>query len=149
MTKELRAFADRLDVLAHAVTEANWSEFSMRVPVEPERDADCVLSSAARELRAYATMQVEDVVRDAARWRFFCDNIGRSYGDGYSEPREESACLEWQQGPWIRDGSNGGRGRADTFPGWSAILDKMMEDERRALEDLDDPLDAAMGERHG
>ena len=53
---ELRAFADRLDVLAHAVTEANWSEFSMRVPVEPERDADCVLSSAAIELRSYAAL---------------------------------------------------------------------------------------------
>ena len=51
---ELRAFADRLDVLAHAVTECRWSEFSMRVPAKPDRDADCVLSSAAIELRAYA-----------------------------------------------------------------------------------------------
>ena len=96
----------------------------------------------------HAAMQGEDVRRDAERWRFFCDNIGSAYGDGYTEPREQSACLEWQQGPWIRDGSNGGQGRADTFPGWSAIIDKMMEDEQRALEELDEPTDTAMGERH-
>ncbi len=55
-SEQLRQRADRLDVLANAVTETNWSEFSMRIPVEPDRDADCVLSSAARELRAYAAL---------------------------------------------------------------------------------------------
>lgn len=52
----LRELADRLDVLVHAVTEARWSEFSMRVPAEPSRDADLVLSQAAIELRAYAAI---------------------------------------------------------------------------------------------
>jgi hypothetical protein len=61
MNDKLRELAERLDVLAHAVTEARWSEFSMRIPVEPNRDADCVLSQAAIELRAYA-----EILDDAA-----------------------------------------------------------------------------------
>lgn len=56
MKDKLRELAERLDVLAHAVTEANWSEFSMRVPVEPNRDADLVMASAAIELRTYAAI---------------------------------------------------------------------------------------------
>ncbi len=67
-SESLRQRADRLDVLAHAVTEANWSEFSMRVPVEPERDADCVLSSAARELRAYATLLEQQASAVPDKW---------------------------------------------------------------------------------
>jgi hypothetical protein len=43
----------RLRELAHAVTqgrEAVAREFTMRVPAEPERDADLVLSTAADEI---------------------------------------------------------------------------------------------------
>lgn len=46
---------DRLDELARAVTqgrEAKEQEFTMRVPAELDRDADLVLSEAAKRLRA-------------------------------------------------------------------------------------------------
>ena len=45
---------ERLRQLARAVTlgREGWSEFSMRVPADPERDADLVLSSAADESEA-------------------------------------------------------------------------------------------------
>jgi hypothetical protein len=44
----------RLDELAHAVTQgrdAILSEFTMRVPAEVDRDADLVISEAARRIR--------------------------------------------------------------------------------------------------
>lgn len=40
----------RLRQLAKAVAAADWSEFSMRVPAEPDRDADLVLIDAADEI---------------------------------------------------------------------------------------------------
>ena len=45
---------ERLRELAHAVTlgEDGWHEFTMRVPAEPKRDADLVLSSAADLIEA-------------------------------------------------------------------------------------------------
>ncbi len=45
----------RLDELANAVTKgriATEGEFSMRVPAELDRDADLVLSEAAKRLRS-------------------------------------------------------------------------------------------------
>lgn len=47
-----KIIADRLDQLALAVANGDRSEFTMRVPAEPDRDADLVLSEAARLLRA-------------------------------------------------------------------------------------------------
>jgi hypothetical protein len=45
--------ATRLDELAHVVTTGTFgSEFSMRVPAELDRDADIVMTEAARRLRA-------------------------------------------------------------------------------------------------
>lgn len=41
---------DRLRQLAAAVSLGNWSEFSMRVPAEPDRDADLVLLDASIEI---------------------------------------------------------------------------------------------------
>jgi len=108
----------------------------------------CTIEKLQSRLAA-ANERLEAAERDAARWRFFCDNIGGGYGDGYTEPREQYASLEWQQGPWIYDGSNDGRGRADTFPGWSAIIDRMMEEEKLALKELDEPIDAATQEGEG
>ena len=46
---------NRLEALSDAVTqgpEAIKREFAMRIPVELDRDADVVLSEAARRLRA-------------------------------------------------------------------------------------------------
>jgi hypothetical protein len=44
---EVATIAARLKELAHAVTEERWCEFSMRVPAQPLRDADLVLTRAA------------------------------------------------------------------------------------------------------
>lgn len=51
-TLELRA--KRLDDLSLAVAENLRNEFSMRVPAEPDRDADLVLQDAAEIIRAFA-----------------------------------------------------------------------------------------------
>jgi 3-methyladenine DNA glycosylase/8-oxoguanine DNA glycosylase len=88
--------------------------------------------------------EVEKYRKDAQRYGFLKDERTGSYGDGYTEPKEAHLCLEWQQGPWIRDGSNGGLGRPDVFPGWDSIVDEMMAS---VAEDEDDAeIDAAMGE---
>ena len=45
----------RLEFLSHAVTQGRVeSEFTMRVPVENDRDADIVLAEAARRLREFS-----------------------------------------------------------------------------------------------
>ena len=51
----------RLRELSRAVTQGRegWREFSMRVPAEPDRDADLVLSTAADEIES---------LRAAADW---------------------------------------------------------------------------------
>ena len=41
---------ERLTELAYAAADNNWSEFSMRIPAEPERDADLVLLRAGKEI---------------------------------------------------------------------------------------------------
>lgn len=41
---------ERLRQLAHAAADCQWREFSMRVPAEPDRDADLVLARAADEI---------------------------------------------------------------------------------------------------
>ncbi len=51
----------RLRELSNAVTRADWNEFSMRIPVEKDRDADFVLLQAADKLAALEA--------DAARLR--------------------------------------------------------------------------------
>ena len=42
----------RLKQLAHAVADEDWSEFSMRVPADSERDADLVLLRASKEIES-------------------------------------------------------------------------------------------------
>ena len=44
---EVGALVERLKELAHATTKENWREFDMRLPAEPLRDADLVLTRAA------------------------------------------------------------------------------------------------------
>ena len=51
----------RLRELSNAVTRADWNEFSMRIPVEKDRDADFVLLQAADKIAALEA--------DAARYR--------------------------------------------------------------------------------
>jgi len=47
---DINKLAARLRELSHAAADGRWSEFSMRVPAEPERDADLVLQTVANEL---------------------------------------------------------------------------------------------------
>ena len=61
----------RLRELSNAVTRADWNEFSMRIPVEKDRDADFVLLQAADKIAALEA--------DAARLDFL-DSIGAAYG---------------------------------------------------------------------
>ena len=61
----------RLRELSNAVTRADWNEFSMRIPVEKDRDADFVLLQAADKIAALEA--------DAARLDFL-DSIGVAYG---------------------------------------------------------------------
>lgn len=42
---------DRLEELSNAVSSRKMDEFTMRVPAELDRDADLVLSTAAKRLR--------------------------------------------------------------------------------------------------
>ena len=51
---EVTELVGRLKELAHAVTKENWREFDMRVPAEPLRDADLVLTRAAELLQRLA-----------------------------------------------------------------------------------------------
>ena len=48
---DINKLAVRLRELSQAAADGRWSEFSMRVPAEPERDADLVLQTAANELQ--------------------------------------------------------------------------------------------------
>ena len=61
----------RLRELSNAVTRADWNEFSMRIPVEKDRDADFVLLQAADKIAALEA--------DAARLDFL-NSIGEAYG---------------------------------------------------------------------
>lgn len=71
--------ADRLDQLADAITkgfDAARSEFTMRIPAEPKRDADLVLSEAAMRLRARTLDAAPaDPVVSAECWRRAVDEI--------------------------------------------------------------------------
>lgn len=64
--------ADRLDELATAVTKKNLDEFDMRIPAELDRDADLVLSEAARRLRAQpstASLIAAAIREEEKEWR--------------------------------------------------------------------------------
>lgn len=79
--------AARLRELARAVAEHRMGEFTMRVPAEPERDADIVLMDAAELLE---------------KWRdWFADNAGnlanhRIGGYYFIEPDNLSRASDTQ-----------------------------------------------------
>lgn len=63
----MEVICDRLDALAHAVTEGPDSirrEFVMRVPAELDFDADLVLSSAARRLRKLSGIEKKPKLKE-------------------------------------------------------------------------------------
>ena len=59
----------RLKQLAHAVADEDWSEFSMRVPADSERDADLVLLRASKEIESLHA-ELAECKRDAEIVRF-------------------------------------------------------------------------------
>lgn len=68
----------RLRLLASAVAEERWSEFSMRVPAEPSHDADLVLTRAAELLERLAPLSpipVSERLPEAGH----CDADGRCW----------------------------------------------------------------------
>ena len=79
----------RLRELSNAVTRADWNEFSMRIPVEKDRDADFVLLQAADKIAALEA--------DAARLDFL-DSIGEAYG--FEDTRDDYAV--WWDGKFSR-----------------------------------------------
>lgn len=60
----------RLKQLAHAVADEDWSEFSLRVPADSERDADLVLLRASKEIESLRT-ELAECKRDAELWRAY------------------------------------------------------------------------------
>ena len=76
-SEQLELRAKRLDELSIAVADGRRSESTMRVPAEPDRDADLVLQDAANIVRAYAatldhpaTPEPADAVSDELRPSF-------------------------------------------------------------------------------
>lgn len=105
---------------------------------------------AAKELLRDHGPAIRQALLDSERWRYLKDERTDHYGDGHSEPNEAHLFLEWRQGPWIRDGSNGGRGRPDAFPGWDAIVDEMMANAASEIADFDDAaIDARLARATG
>ncbi len=59
---DVRKRINRLNVLAEAVAKQNWREFDMRIPAEPDRDADLVLADTAKMLeRLWRQTQYLDI----------------------------------------------------------------------------------------
>ena len=93
-------------------------------------DIERLLNGIRERIQNHAALAA--MVADAERWRHL-GALTQSYGDGHTEPVEYFVQLEWRQGPWIFDGSDDGRGRPDTFPGWGAIVDEMLERQREEM----------------
>jgi hypothetical protein len=82
---EVATIAARLKDLAHAVTEERWCDFSMRVPAQPLRDADLVLTRSADLLSRLSPPQpipvserlpgAEDCLDEGWAW-FFSPRVG-------------------------------------------------------------------------
>ncbi len=67
----------RLTELAHAVTRENWREFDMRVPAEPLRDADLVLTRAVELLQLQHPQPVPPAERTVLVVDPSPDTVGR------------------------------------------------------------------------
>ena len=77
----------RLADLAKAVVKKDWSEFSMRIPAELDRDADLVLSDAAMKIKQQAAT-IKQLEVENKQQRLNIDNAN-------SEANELSLkCLE-------------------------------------------------------
>lgn len=82
-TPTVAEVVERIRELVHAITQGRESlmrEFTMRVPAEPKRDADLVLSAAAHLLEREHKARLEaERERDGmmTRWHMACDDYGQ------------------------------------------------------------------------
>jgi len=84
---------DRLRELSHAVTQgpdAVSREFTMSIPVRPERDADLVLYAAAHEIE-----RLREALLSAKDLRTFSDPLGHGGVDAHNKAvlRLKNAAL--------------------------------------------------------
>ena len=79
METESQKLVIRLRELCQAVVAHDMSQFTMSIPAEPDRDADLVLAVAAMRIEELAIENaalittLEGVQKDAARYRWLCD----------------------------------------------------------------------------
>lgn len=140
----------RISVLASLLNQANVDRLreveALQLALDNEQ-AKGVHSCSVHCERPLCVMtrRAEAAEADARRWRHVRDEMTYHYGDGQTEPRECGIHLEWFQGPWVRDGSNGGSGRPDSFPGWDTIVDEAITKLADELQELDDDAAIASG----
>ena len=79
----------RLRELSNAVTRADWNEFSMRIPVEKDRDADFVLLQAADKL---AALEADAARMDWIQKNLLCADWEYPQGEKKTQP---VICISW------------------------------------------------------
>ena len=79
----------RLRELSNAVTRADWNEFSMRIPVEKDRDADLVLLQAADKI---AALEADAARMDWIQKNLLCADWEYPQGEKKTQP---VICISW------------------------------------------------------
>ena len=79
----------RLRELSNAVTRADWNEFSMRIPVEKDRDADFVLLQAADKI---AALEADAARMDWIQKNLLCADWEYPQGEKKTQP---VICISW------------------------------------------------------
>mgnify|MGYP003480526326 FL=1 len=79
----------RLRELSNAVTRADWNEFSMRIPVEKDRDADFVLLQAADKIEA---LEADAARMDWIQKNLLCADWEYPQGEKKTQP---VICISW------------------------------------------------------
>lgn len=79
----------RLRELSNAVTRADWNEFSMRIPVEKDRDADFVLLQAADKI---AALEADAARLDWIQKNLLCADWEYPQGEKKTQP---VICISW------------------------------------------------------
>lgn len=83
---------NRLRELAHAVADQRWSEFSMRVPADHDRDADLVLVRAADEITQLRA-KLDDARSDMVAALSLVADVRAAIGD--DGKRMQSELIEY------------------------------------------------------
>ena len=111
-TPTVAEVVERIRELVHAITQGRESllrEFTMRVPAEPKRDADLVLSAAAHLLEREHKARLEaERERDGmmTRWHMACDDYGQMKERAETAERE-LAVLRNRPCPYVHSSREG------------------------------------------